>query len=182
MKRTLFFWIDKLQIRRGERIAISVLMCLILAISSILLFIDFSPAPDNYNYEELEQIFAERSKIQQAEHDAIMARYSPESPLSPSVLAESEHGDEIDEVKSETNVKIHETAEPQQQLSDTTRINVNKADVEQLQQLPGIGPAYANRIVEWREKNGDFQTIDQLLEIRGIGPVRLENIRPLVVL
>lgn len=184
MKRTLFFWIDKLQIRRGERIAISVLLCLFLMISSVLLFVDFSPAPDDFNYEELEQVFHERSQIQQAEHDAIMARYSPEASLPPPAPAEKvEVKDAI--AGGETtgpNVKTYETAEPQQQLSDTTRININKADVEQLQELPGIGPAYASRIVEWREENGNFETIGQLLEIRGIGPARLENIRPLVTL
>jgi comEA protein len=183
MKRTLFFWIDKLQIRRGERIAISVLLCLFLMSSSVLFFVDFSPSPDDFNYEELEQVFLERSKIQQAEHDAIMARYSPEAALPASPAESEDVTDAIAEgEKSGPNVKTYETAEPQQQLSDTTRININKADAEQLQVLPGIGPAYASRIVEWREENGRFETIDQLLEIRGIGPARLENIRPLVVL
>jgi len=184
MKRTLFFWIDKLQIRRGERIAISVLLCLFLMISSVLLFVDFAPAPDDFNYEELEQVFHERSKIQQAEHDAIMARYSPETSLPPAEPAESKDAvEKIAEGETQSaDVKTYETPEPQQQFSDTTRININKADVEQLQKLPGIGPAYASRIVEWREKNGDFETISQLLEIRGIGPARLENIRPLIVL
>jgi len=174
MKRILFFWIDKLQIRRGERITLSFLMCFTLLLSTALFLFDFSPAPPNYNYEELERVFHERSEIQQAEHEAIMARYVP---LETSPRIESTEEEEID-----TNVKAYEIKEPEQQNPDTTRININTADAELLQQLPGIGPAYAGRIIEWRLENGNFESVEQLLEIRGIGPARLENIRDLVVL
>lgn len=174
MKRTLFFWIDKLQIRRVERITLSVLMCISILLSTALLLIDFSPSPTDYNYEELERVFHQRSEIQQAEHDAIMARYTPRETTPPVTITEPEDLEPI--------VKTYESAEPEQQITDTTRININKADAEQLQQLPGIGPAYADRIVEWRRENGKFQSVEQLLEIRGIGPARLKNIRDLVVL
>jgi len=174
MKRTLFFWIDKLQIRRGERITLSVLMCISILLSTLLLLIDFSPSPADYNYEELERVFHQRSEIQQAGNDEIMARYVPRKANPPVAIAEPED--------LETIVKNHETSEPEQQKADTTRININIADEEQLQQLPGIGPAYAGRIIEWRRENGEFQSVEQLLEIRGIGPARLENIRDLVVL
>lgn len=174
MKRTLFFWIDKLQIRRGERITLTVLMCITLLLSAALLLIDFSPSPDDHDYSELEHIFQQRSEIQQAGHDAIMARYEPHETSPPVAGTES--------VDTVTNVKTYEDEEPEQQISDTTRININTANAEQLQQLPGIGPAYAGRIVEWRRENGTFESVEQLLEIRGIGPVRLENIRDLVVL
>ncbi len=75
--------------------------------------------------------------------------------------------------------------------SDTSRatqepagspININTASAEQLTELPGIGPAYAQRIVEWREENGKFTSKEQLLEIRGIGQRRLEVIIPLIML
>ena len=61
-------------------------------------------------------------------------------------------------------------------------ININTATREQLQILPGIGPAYSGRIIEWREENGTFTTKDQLLEIKGIGEKRLEKIKPLITL
>ena len=60
-------------------------------------------------------------------------------------------------------------------------VDINSAAVEELAAaLPGIGPGKAQRIVDWREANGPFQSIEQLLEVSGIGPVTLENIRPFV--
>jgi competence protein ComEA len=52
-------------------------------------------------------------------------------------------------------------------------VNVNTADVDELDRLPGIGPSRAREIVRLRERLGGFTSLDQLLEVRGIGPVTL---------
>ena len=63
----------------------------------------------------------------------------------------------------------------------TVTVDINTASIDELAAaLPGIGPGKAQRIVDWREANGPFQSIGQLLEVSGIGPVTLENIRPFV--
>lgn len=59
-------------------------------------------------------------------------------------------------------------------------INLNTATVEQLDTLPGVGPVRAAAIVAWRNANGKFSSVDQLGEVDGIGPGRLEKLRPLV--
>jgi competence protein ComEA len=59
-------------------------------------------------------------------------------------------------------------------------INLNTATVQQLDSLPGIGPVTAAAIVAWRDANGKFSSVDQLAEVDGIGPARLEKLRPLV--
>src|SRR5690554_1810446 len=59
-------------------------------------------------------------------------------------------------------------------------ININEADQETLQHLPGIGPAYAKRIIEYREQIRGFTSIEELINVKGIGEKRLEKIRPLV--
>lgn len=61
-------------------------------------------------------------------------------------------------------------------------ININTADQATLQLLPGIGETYAKRIIEYREQNGGFDTVEELLNIRGIGDRRLERLRPVVTL
>ncbi|MDQ2078057.1 ComEA family DNA-binding protein [Marinimicrobium sp. ABcell2] len=53
-------------------------------------------------------------------------------------------------------------------------VNINSADVETLVTLSGIGPARAEAIIAWREANGDFVSVDQLVEVRGIGESTVE--------
>ena len=56
-------------------------------------------------------------------------------------------------------------------------IDINAADVYELQRLPGIGEKRAMDIIAWREEHGPFQTVEELTEVSGIGPVILENLR-----
>ena len=57
-------------------------------------------------------------------------------------------------------------------------VNVNTASSEELQLLPGIGESRAQAIVAARKKNGGFQSVDQLTQVKGIGPAALERLRP----
>jgi competence protein ComEA len=59
-------------------------------------------------------------------------------------------------------------------------LDLNTATAEQLEELPGIGPATARAILTWRSRNGRFRTVADLLEVPGIGPAKLEAVRPLV--
>ncbi len=59
-------------------------------------------------------------------------------------------------------------------------LDLNMATVEQLQQLPGVGPSTAKEIVKFREKSGPFRRVEDLLAIRGISKRRLEKLRPYV--
>lgn len=56
------------------------------------------------------------------------------------------------------------------------KLNINIATAEQLAMLPGIGDTYAQRIVEYRKENGPFLKIDDLLNVKGIGPTRIKEI------
>ena len=57
-------------------------------------------------------------------------------------------------------------------------VDINIADADALEALPGIGPSLASAIVEHRGRNGPFASVDELIEVSGIGPVKLEQIRP----
>ena len=59
-------------------------------------------------------------------------------------------------------------------------VHLNSADVTALDALPGVGPATAQRIVDWRDQNGGFRTVDDLEQVPGIGPAKLDALRDLV--
>jgi competence protein ComEA len=61
-------------------------------------------------------------------------------------------------------------------------VNVNTATAEQLELLPGIGPARARAILEARRARGGFKSLEELEEVDGIGPAALERLRPHVTL
>ena len=61
------------------------------------------------------------------------------------------------------------------------QVNLNTATPAQLEALPGVGPAMAQRIIEYRQKNGGFKKIEDLMNVRGIGESSFLKIKPLVV-
>jgi competence protein ComEA len=60
------------------------------------------------------------------------------------------------------------------------KVRLNSATLEQLDELPGVGPVTAQQILDYREANGAFRSVDELDAVPGIGPARLEQLRPLV--
>lgn len=56
-------------------------------------------------------------------------------------------------------------------------VDLNAADLAALDTLPGVGPAIAQRILDWRDANGPFHSVEELLEVSGIGPATLEKLR-----
>jgi competence protein ComEA len=64
--------------------------------------------------------------------------------------------------------------------SETAKININKASVEELVQLQKIGPKYAERIVAFRDANGPFQTPEDIMKVPGIGPKTFEKNKDLI--
>jgi competence protein ComEA len=59
-------------------------------------------------------------------------------------------------------------------------IDLNSASLEQLQEVPGVGPVIAARIVTYREQNGGFRAVEELLEVSGIGEVTFAQMQPMV--
>ena len=60
------------------------------------------------------------------------------------------------------------------------KIDINSADEEMLTTLPGVGPKMATRINDYRKANGPFRSVDDLLNIKGIGPKVLDKLKPFV--
>ncbi len=59
-------------------------------------------------------------------------------------------------------------------------LNINTATAEELEELPGIGPELARRIIAYREEHGPFKSVEDLLNVKGIGPATLQKIRDLI--
>ena len=64
--------------------------------------------------------------------------------------------------------------------AEAGKIDLNQADAEMLTALPGVGPKTAQKIADYREANGPFRSVDDLLNVKGIGPAKLEKVRMLV--
>lgn len=60
-------------------------------------------------------------------------------------------------------------------------VNINVAPVEKLEKLPGVGPVKAQAIADYRAEHGRITQMRSLLEVKGIGPVTLDKIRPHIV-
>ncbi len=66
--------------------------------------------------------------------------------------------------------------------ASTEKVNLNTATAEQLQTLPGIGPSLAKTIIEHRTKNGKFNKVEELLNVKGIGEKKFQQIKDRLVI
>jgi len=60
-------------------------------------------------------------------------------------------------------------------------VNINTASSEELQLLPRVGPSLAGRIIEFREANGPFRSVDEIVAVKGIGESSFEKLEPYIV-
>ena len=65
-------------------------------------------------------------------------------------------------------------------IIEQPRVNLNTATQEELEDLPGIGPKLAERIIAWREQNGAFVSVEQLMDVNGIAEGKFEELKELI--
>ena len=76
--------------------------------------------------------------------------------------------------------KQAETAGSTQSSADL--VNINTGDAEALKKLPRIGPKMAQRIIEFRTEHGNFKKLEELMNVKGIGPKTYQNLKSLIKL
>jgi competence protein ComEA len=81
-------------------------------------------------------------------------------------------------IQDKTKPAKPDAAKTQTKAVPSRKINLNKASLDDLTLLPGVGPATAEKIIEHRKTNGAFSSVDDLVDIKGIGEKKLEKIRP----
>ena len=82
----------------------------------------------------------------------------------------------------EVPLQVDPAASPgSQSVTSEGRLKLNSATAPELEQLPGVGPVLAQKIIDYREQYGPFQRIEDLLQVDGIGPAKLEGLRDLIV-
>lgn len=167
-RRRLFFWFEKLKITPAERYAVALLLLVLVGLSAApALLPPPAPAYGPEYYRELDRSFRALSP---GRRDT--AGYSTASPGISPAPGTLNIGMPADTVRGDSA----------QAAGRDSLININTADAATLQRLPGIGPVYASRIVAYRETFGSFETLGELVNIRGIGEKRLEKIKAFIKL
>lgn len=160
-QKKLFHFYERIGITTAER-------RFILALSVILIFLHLIRSED----PTAAQVESMQSLVAQNELPSDSLSHKDAVLVSVALPASNQ---DFKEVNNQENLASTHTQEP------NTLLPINTATIEQLQQLPGIGPVYAQRIVDYRAQHGAFQSINQLKEVKGIGPAKLQKIRPFIV-
>ncbi|NMS89902.1 DUF655 domain-containing protein [Clostridioides difficile] len=87
---------------------------------------------------------------------------------------DSNKSNQNDELKSESKSKDNKNTYNEE------KTNINVATIEELDSLPGIGEATANKILQYREENGQFNSIEDIKNVNGIGDKKYENVKDLI--
>ena len=87
-------------------------------------------------------------------------------------IVTSQNDTSNNDIVSENNFNSNE--------SEGNKININTADLDELDKIPGVGEATANKILNYREENGQFKSIEEIKNVNGIGEKKFENMKELI--
>ena len=205
--RKLYFFVEKLHISAAERNFMIILMLLLTCTTLFRIWMEPQGGYAPEYYEELHEALEARERQMMAARREILMRYgtleeggsasgsnelaslaaiSREHRLSEKqrtvhVLADSSATD-ADTTQGEAPGTFPQPHDSDKNTGNDKQVLINKASVDALTQLPGIGPVIAGRIVQYRMEHGPFKSADELRKVKGIGEKRLEDILPYIKL
>lgn len=160
----------QLQITKAERGVVYVVLSLFILLQALVYFEVFSQE-ERFDYSQAKLQFAELAKDIQYRDSLILLRYTqPEQVLADNAKAKPV-GISLRGKTQKKKIGIREKS-----------INPNRASQTDLERIPGIGSVTAARILAYREKNGSFSSLDEMVKVKGIGKNTLEKIIPYLTL
>ncbi len=160
--------------RQEQRIVIFLGVLLIIS-AGVLLIKRFQPAwvlritmgePD-FDAKEVNPAFNQRTYI----------------PSQKQQIPEADKHEYVSPVQKNNSKKIERVSNVEvSKKTENIKININKASKQDLERLPGIGPVKAQKIIDYREANNGFKSIDELINVEGIGEKTLQKIRDSITL
>lgn len=200
IKQEWFFFLDKLQIRPAERFFVGTLTMLLVLFWTIQPALSGPELFDDDYYKPLIAEFKSQSARNYISREKVLQNYYPgrEDAISSYVLrvipertplnVRERILDRVAQYKNESLVVVPELSESEQRMveipdtiptsstkSVSDKINLNKAGVSELMKLPRVGQATAIRIIAWRDENGGFKRIEDIMKVRGIGARTFEQ-------
>lgn len=172
-------WLHRLQqrlsITKNEALTLlSLSLFLLLGTAGRYMCRQVRPVSDAY-YAEIDSLFAERSAAMlDAEDDGGHSKRRNDESISS--LATSDTSSTVGEP---FDSHTHQNTTVRRIAPEPSSIDLNRATLHELEQLPRVGPKIAKRIIAFREAYGPFRSVEELLSVRGIGPKTLELMRPL---
>lgn len=133
--------------------------------------------------ERVGSLEAEVTALKQARQDdaALITKLQADYQAAVSEVASTQDA-LVKQASQGSKTTVAATTETESTVQSSGKISINHASAAQLDTLPGIGPAYAQRIVDYRNEHGPFKSIDDLDNVSGIGPATIEKIRSMVEL
>lgn len=204
-KQDWFFFLDKLQIRPAERFFVGTLSIGLIVFWIINPVISGPELFDDAYYEPVIEQFKAQSARNYIEREEILQNYYPgdEDAISRYVVdvipdqtprtVRSQLLNKVKELKqaseSESNAQLpltsissvsSDTLPKATEPDSTNKINLNSAGLTELMKLPRVGEVTARRIIAWREENGGFKRVEEIMEVKGIGPKTYEQFEHMI--